>query len=480
MKKILLDNIDYLYTCNDDSEVLRDGYILVEGDRISKVGAAGEIRPQTDETIDMSGTIVIPGMINVHHHFYQNITRAVPITQKCTILDWLKYLYCLWAHLEAEDIRVATNVAVAELLLSGCTTSSDFMYLHPHGRTELFDEEIRTAAELGIRLHAIRGCLPVLEGNLKSELEALHVDTSTLTEAKEKILQESERVINRYHDSSDFSMTQVGIGPTTVDFSDSDFSRTLKELTRGKDVIFHFHLHPRDDEVKTCARLYNRRPLEYLEKLGWLDENTWIAHATNHEKADINILARNNVGISHSPSCHARLGYRVAPIPEMIRQGVTVGLGVDGGASNDSGNMLAELRMTLLVHRMRGVHSGMEPQQWFTAEDVLRMATRNGAKLLKREAAIGSIVPGKAADIVAFRIDGIGHAGASIDPLGALVYCGLDYRADLTMVGGKILVHHGKLLNIDEGQVVVRARQSSERLFTKAAAVTGLNFNKHL
>jgi cytosine/adenosine deaminase-related metal-dependent hydrolase len=291
MKKILLDNIDYLYTCNDDAVVLRDGYILVEGDRIKMLGGAGEVRPKADEALDMFGTIIIPGMINVHHHFYQNITRAVPITQKCTILDWLKYLYCLWAYLEAEDIRVATQVAVAELLLSGCTTSSDFFYLFPYGRTELFDEEIRTAEELGIRLHAVRGCLSLLEGDLKRELEALNFNTSALTEDKEKILLESERAIERYHDPSEFSMIQIGLGPTTVDFTDSNFSRQLKDLARRNGIMFHFHLHPRDDEVHTCARLHSRRPLEYLEDLGWLDSYTWIAHATNHEKQDIDILS---------------------------------------------------------------------------------------------------------------------------------------------------------------------------------------------
>lgn len=476
IEKILLKNAQRIYTFNAQDEIIDNGYLLIESNKIKQIGRGGAALPRADKVIDLANKIVLPGMVNAHHHFYQNVTRAVPITQRCSILDWLKYLYCLWAFLTPEDIRVATQIAVGELLLSGCTTSSDFFYLFPQKQNQLFDVEIEAASEMGIRLHAVRGCLPVLEGKLDQELRALNIDTAALIEEKEEILAECERVVNKYHDPSPFSMVQVGLGPTTVDYKNEAFSKSLKELAGANDLLFHFHLHPRPDERELCFRLYNESPLEHLERLNWLDENTWIAHATNHTPEDIDILARNGVRVSHSPSCHMRLGYKVAPIPEMREKGIIVGLGVDGGASNDSGNMLAELRAALLVHRINGVHGNSGPDTWFSPRDVFAMATGDAAKLLHREEAVGSLEEGKAADLAVFGLDTLGYAGAGADPLSALVFCGLDFRADLTMVNGRIVVQDGVLLDMDEQALVRRAHSTTQRLIDAASAVTGLNF----
>jgi 8-oxoguanine deaminase len=473
---ILLKNALGIYTFNAKDEIITDGYVLIEGNKIKKIGRSGMTLPRADSVIDLKNKIIVPGLVNVHHHFFQSVTRAVPITQKCSILEWLKYLYCLWAFLTPEDIRTATRIAVGELLLSGCTTSSDFFYLFPQKNKQLFDVEIETAANMGIRLHAVRGCLPVLEGSLNRELKALNIDTSLLIEDKIEILAESERVIDKYHDESPFSMTQVGIGPTTVDYKDIKFSRKLKELAREKNLLFHFHLHPRPDERELCFRLYNQGPLEHLERIGWLDKNTFIAHATNHSPEDIAVLARNGVSISHSPSCHMRMGYNVAPIPDMRKRGIIVGLGVDGGASNDSGNMLAELRSTLLVHRIRGVHTNLDSDSWFNHRDVFEMATKDGARILGREDVIGSLEEGKAADLAAFDMDKLGYAGAGSDPLSSLVFCGLDYRSALTMVNGKILVQDGVVLGVDERELVREANSITKRLMDQATLVTGLDF----
>jgi cytosine/adenosine deaminase-related metal-dependent hydrolase len=377
---------------------------------------------------------------------------------------------------EPEDVRVATKIAVGELLLTGCTTASDFAYLFPSGKKELFDEEVETARELGIRFHPVRGCVPVLEGQLSQELERAGVKPELLVENKKEILKETERVIDRYHDESTFSMLQIGLGPSAMEYGDESFVRSLKELAASKRVLCHTHLHPRPDEVEICGRLHGKTPLEYLEAIGWLDRNTWIAHATRHTAADIEILARTGTGVSHSPSCHMRLGYPVAPIPQMLKRSIPVGIGVDGGASNDSGNMLAELRTTMLVHRIEGVHRDLSKREWFSPQHVFEMAITAGATILNREEAIGSLEEGKAADLISIPWRTIQYAGGSIDPLSALIFCGNNYRVAYSIVNGEIAVENGKLVNVDEEALFEEADATTRKLIEKTERETELRF----
>lgn len=475
--RTLIQNADYIYTFNNDREVIRNGSVLLEGNKIISIGNDLAVEDDVDTVIDASGKIVLPGFVNVHHHFYQNVTRAIPYVRQCTILDWLKYLYCLWAFIKPGDIRVATEVSASELLLSGCTTTADFMYLYPGNRPELFDEEVEAAGNMGIRLHAVRGSLSVFEEALEAQIKDLHIDTDSLLENTEDILYRSRKAFEEHHDESSDSMIRIALGPTTMDYGDIGFLKELKNLATDHNARFHFHLHPRDDERELCRRLYKTTPLEYLEENGLLDSRTWIAHATNHTTEDIDVLARTGAGVSHSPSCHMRLGYNVAPIPEMKRRNIPVGIGVDGGASNDSGNMLSELRTTLLVHRIRGVHPGETPDNWFTPRDVFEMATIGGATVLGREKEIGSLEPGKLADLVGFDLETIGFAGTGNDPLAKLLFCGLDYRTSFTIVNGNVLVRDGHIPGLDERGLVRKANAVTDRLMTEAGEVTGIDFS---
>lgn len=473
---ILIRDADFVYTFDRDRHVVESGSVLIEGNRIKSIHGRGEPLPRVDRVIDQRGSVVLPGLINVHHHFFQNVTRAVPRTLKCPLLDWLKYLYCLWVFLEPEDVMTATRVAAGELLLTGCTTASDFAYLYPRGRKDIFDAEVKTAAEMGIRLHAVRGCMAVLEGRISRELKGLGIDPAWLIEDKAEILRETERVIGAYHDPARFSMLQVGLGPSSMEYQDERFLGALKEIARERRVLTHFHLHPRPDEDELCRRVHRKRPLEYLEQIGWLDEGTWIAHATRHTAEDVDILARTGARVSHSPSCHLRLGYRVAPIPLMKRKGVPVGLGVDGGASNDSGNMLGELRAAMYVHRIEGVHPGLSWEGWFEPRDIFDMAIAGGARILGREAELGSLEEGKAADLITIPRRTIGFAGAGMDPLGALIFCGHDYRVGYSIVNGRIVVENGKLVGVDEAELCEQADAVTARLLARARSATGLSF----
>jgi cytosine/adenosine deaminase-related metal-dependent hydrolase len=261
-----------------------------------------------------------------------------------------------------------------------------------------------------------------------------------------------------------------------MEYGDEGFLRSLKELANNNGVLCHTHLHPRPDEVKICSQLHGKTPLEYLEKLGWLDRNTWIAHATRHTAADIEILARTGTGVSHSPSCHMRLGYPVAPIPQMRKRAVPVGIGVDGGSSNDSGNMLAELRATMLVHRINGVHKELSKKEWFSPDDIFDMATKTGAAVLNRDDVIGSLEEGKAADLISIPWRKIDYAGGSTDPLSALVFCGANYRVAYSIVNGEIVVANGKLAKIDEEALFEEADATTKKLIEKAEKKTDLRF----
>ena len=475
---ILLKDIDYIYTFNSNREIIKNGFILIKNNKIKKIGKNKDRLPKASTIIRQNGKIVLPGMINTHHHFFQSVTRAIPITQKCSLLDWLKTLYCLWFFLEVEDIKIATEVAIGELMLTGCTTSSDFNYFFPCKKKDFFDQEIEVAKKLGFRLHAIRGCIPVLEGQLYQKLREINLNSELIIEDKQEILRESERVINKYHDISKFSMLQIGLGPTTIDYKDQKFMKELKELANSKKLMLHFHLHPREDEIEMCRKLYKKRPLECLEEIGLLNENTWIAHATNFTPKDIKILICTGTKVSHSPSSNMRLGVKVAPIPLMHNKGVIVGLGVDGGASNDSGNMLGELRTTMMVHRIRNIHDNLKKENWFTPEEIFRMATVDGAKLLGRDDALGSLEEGKAADLISYNMENIGYAGGGIDPLSALIYCGHNYRVNLSIINGKIVVQNEKLLKINEQDLVKNANRITKKLLNKAKSLTNINFFK--
>ena len=478
MKRLLIKDIRYVYCMDEADTFLEHTDIYIEGNVIKQIGKDLRIPADGIRVIDGAGKLALPGFVNTHHHFYQNITRNIPVMQKGNLLGWLLYSYGAWENMQEEDVRAAARLAVAELLMTGCTTSMDFMYFFPHGRHRLMDAEFEEVQKLGLRFHGFRGCMPVMEGDLPVKLkEQLGIDASGLIETYDDILEDCDRTFQKYHDSSRFSMTRVGVGPTTVVFENPDFMKELKAMADRYKGLCHTHLHPRPDEMKKCDEAYHMRPHQWLESIGWMDKNVSFAHISRHTADELDILARNGACVTQSPSCHMRLGYPVAPALEADERGIPVSIGVDGGASNDSGDMLGELRTMMYVHRIDGSHPGYGPEQWLNAKEVFKMATVNGAKCLNRDD-IGMLKEGMAADVVLFSMIQPGYAGALTDPRGALVYCGNNHLADTSIVNGNVLIENGVFLAGDLRQITEEANRATERILHQVKEKTGIDYAK--
>ena len=476
MERLLIKNIRYLYCMDEEDTFLENADIYIEGNVIKKIGTKLDVPADGVKVIDGTGKLALPGFINTHHHFYQNITRNIPIMQKGNLLGWLLYSYGAWENMEEEDVKAAARLATAELLMTGCTTSMDFMYFFPHGKHDLMDAEFEAVKELGLRFHGFRGCMPVMEGNLPAEMkERLGIDAGSLVESYDDILDSCDRTFQKYHDDSRFSMSRVGVGPTTVVFENPEFMKELKKMADNRGGLCHTHLHPRPDEIKKCGELYNCRPHQWLEEIGWIDKNVSFAHISRHNAEELDIVARNGASVTQSPSCHMRLGYPIAPALEARDRGIPVSIGVDGGASNDSGDMLGELRTMLYVHRIDGGHPGYGPERWINAKEVFEMATVNGAKCLNRDD-IGMLKEGMAADLVLFSMIQPGYAGALTDPRGALLYCGNNHLADTTIVNGNVLIENGIFLAGDLNQIVEDANRSTARILNLVKDKTGIDY----
>jgi 8-oxoguanine deaminase len=461
---ILIKNLDLIATFNDNEQVIKSGNILIDGREIRNIGPVSDLDLHPDEVIDGRGKIALPGFINTHHHFFQQLTRAVPAVHNTNVLEWLQYLYPVWGRMDEEAMYYASLLSCAELLLTGCTTTSDMAYFYPYGRTNLFDVEIQAASEIGIRFHPCRASMPFMEANLSKILEEQGIKSKQLTEEPDLILSECERVIKKYHQQEKFSMCRVAIGQTDKTYIQPEFMRQMADLARQSGVMLHTHLHPRLDEIALCKKMYNIEPIDFLEEHGWLGEDVWFAHATSFSPYYIEKVSKSKTGISHSPSSNMRLNYAFAPIPALIHAGVKVSVGVDGGSSNDSGDYLGELREVLLVHRIRDLHHEPFNNALNTNPyDVLKLGTRGGADVLNRTD-IGSLEIGKAADIALFNIDRIDFAG-SHDPLAALLFCGINHTVDTTIVNGKVVVRNSKLVLKDETEISRGANKAAKGLF---------------
>jgi cytosine/adenosine deaminase-related metal-dependent hydrolase len=466
---ILFRNVFHLATMNDAGDRLEGVDVLVDGPRIARIGenlavpsdspplgrgwssgGASDLR-----VIDCSHMLMLPGFVNLHHHFYQTLQRNIPSAQNQKLFDWLVTLYEVWAGLDAAAIRASTRVACAELLLTGCTMTSDQMYVFPDGvREDLIGVEIEAARELGIRFHPTRGSMS--RGKSQGGLPP-----DSVVQREEDILADSVRLIDRFHDKDPFAMTRIALAPCSP-FSATD--RLMAEtaaLAREKHVLLHTHLAETEDETAYCIEHYGMRPLAAMEKLGWVGEDVWFAHGIHFEDDELGRLAETGTGIAHCPTSNMRLSSGVAPIPAMIGRGVRVGLAVDGSASNDTSDMLGELRNCLLVHLLA------EGPEAITAEQVVRLATRGGADILGRPET-GSIEEGKAADIVLIDMSRLGHAGALSDPLAAIVYTGYDHTVDCTVVNGEIVVERGALVRANEAEIAGEANDISARMLEAA------------
>ena len=428
------------------ASVLGEGsWVACQGPQITALGM-GDPEPEAGRVIDLTGHVLFPGMVNTHHHLYQTLFRCLPAVQNAPLFDWLVHLYTRWRHLTEEAVDVSTRVGCGELLLSGCTTTSDHLYLVPEGTERLIDIEIEAAREVGIRFHPTRGSMT--RGKSQGGLPP-----DDVVQSAEQILEDSIRLAETYHDPGRFSMTRLGLAPCSPFSVEEEILVRTAEIARERGLRLHTHLCETEDEERYCLETYGCRPIDLAERVGWLGEDVWFAHAVHLNKEELGRLAETGTGVAHCPSSNLRLGSGRAPFREMRRLGVPMGFGVDGSSSNDGSNLLAEARMALLVHRSPEV----APDQWPTAREVIEVATEGGARVLGRDD-VGRIESGLAADLVAVDTRTFAFAGACVhDPLAALLYCSPNRPADLVVVNGRVVVEGGRLLTLDERETAARA-----------------------
>ena len=433
-RTLLARHADVLVTMDDARREIADGAVLVRGNRIERVGTTAEMPPSADTVIELGGHVLLPGLVNTHHHMFQTLTRVVPRAQDAELFRWLEALYPMWARVTPDAIRISALTAMAELMLSGCTTSSDHLYTFPNGCR--LDDTIDAARQIGLRFHPTRGAMSL--GRSRGGLPP-----DALTENEEAILRDARRVIETFHDPAPLSMLRVGVAPCSPFSVTETLMREASTLARSHGVRLHTHLAESDNDVAFSRDRFNRSPAEYADALGWTGPDVWHAHCVKLDAHGIELFGRTGTGVAHCPCSNMRLGSGIAPVRRMRDAGVAVGLGVDGSASNDGSQMLAEARQALLLARLGGDAAAL------SARDALEVATIGGARVLGRDD-IGCLASGMAADFVAFAVDGLRHAGAVHDPVGALVFCGADDVA-WSVIDGRIVVRDGQLETLDLG-----------------------------
>jgi 8-oxoguanine deaminase len=449
MPTLLVRHIQNLITLNADRQQIADGAIFVRDNFIEYVGPTADLPPDraaaADRVIDAREMIILPGMVNTHHHLYQTLTRCIAVDSG--LFNWLKTLYPIWARLDGEAVYVSALTGMAELILSGCTTSSDHLYLFPNGAK--LDDEIRAALEIGLRFHAARGSMSLGES-------AGGLPPDSVVENEQAILKDCVRVIETFHDPKPGALIRVVVAPCSPFSVTRDLMREAAELARQYKVQLHTHLAETFDEDDFCQQMFGVLPVEYAEQVNWLGDDVWYAHSVHVRKQDIDLMARTQTGAAHCPTSNMRLASGIAPIRAMVDAGVPVGLGVDGSASNDGSHMLYEARQAMLLQRVMGNPMGM------TGLEALELATLGGAKVLGRDD-IGSIEPGKCADFIGFNTTRLDYAGALHDPQAALVFCA-PQRVDLSVINGRIVVEDGHLLTVDLRHVIELHNKISMKL----------------
>ncbi len=444
--KYLFKNIAYLATFSKKGD-LENTSLVVEDNQIAYIGDEVS-NEEFDHVIDCSNMVMLPGFVNTHHHLYQSLTRNVRKVQNAKLFDWLVNLYEIWKNIDNESAYVSAAVASAEMALSGVTTTSDMLYLYPNNKNSLFDEEIKGVAHVGLRFHPTRGSMSMSkkDGGLPPD---------SVVQNEDEILSEYERVINKYHDRSKFSMTRVALAPCSpFSVTESLMVKTL-EIAEKENVLLHTHLAETRDEDEFCLEKFGLRPVDYMGKLGWLNPRVWFAHLVHISDEDIEKLRENDVGVAHCPSSNMRLGSGIAPITKM--RGLRISLGVDGSASNDTGNMILEARNALLLQRVKYGADALTPRE------VLKFATLGGAQVLRMDDYIGTLEIGKAADLIMFDMNKLEFAGGLDDPVGAVVMCDAK-KVDFNMVNGKVIVENGSLTIDDEKELIKSQNEISKKL----------------
>lgn len=450
MATLLARHARVLVTMDDSRREIADGALFVRDNVIEAVGPSAELPDTADQVIDLTDHVVLPGLVNTHHHMYQSLTRVIPAGQDEELFGWLKALYPIWAGLTGEAIMVSAQVAAAELALSGCTTSSDHLYIYPNDVT--LDDSIRGVQDVGLRFHATRGSMSV--GESKGGLPPDRV-----VEDEAVILQDSRRLIEQYHDMARYSMLRIGIAPCSPFSVSQDLMRESAALARSyPGVRLHTHLAETQPDVDYSLEMFGLKPGDYAEDVGWVGDDVWHAHGVKLTDESLQKFGRTGTGVAHCPASNARLASGVAPLRGMLDHGVPVGLGVDGSASNDSGHLLNEARMALLMQR-----AATSDPAIIKAREVLEIATRGGARVLGRDD-IGVLAPGMAADFIAFDLNRLPYAGAWHDPVAALVFC-TSLDVDLSVINGRIVVQDGVLTTVELPPLVARHNAIARALF---------------
>jgi 8-oxoguanine deaminase len=447
----------HILTMDDHQREIPDGGLFVRDGFIEQVGSTSELPAKADEVLDLSGHLVLPGLVNTHHHFYQTLTRAVPAAQDANLFNWLTTLYPIWARMNPEDIFTSAQTALAELALSGCTTASDHLYLFPNGSK--LDDEIAAAQEIGLRIQASRGSMSL--GQSKGGLPP-----DSVVDSEESILKDSQRLIQKYHDPKPGSFVQIVLAPCSPFSVTSDLMKQSAKLAREYGIHLHTHLAETEDEEQFCLQRFGHRPVGYMQEVDWVGADVWFAHAVWVNQEEIGVFAKHNCGVAHCPTSNMRLASGIAPVKEYRAAGVNVGLGVDGSASNDGSHLLAEVRNAMLVSRVKegltGYSLSNDPnRKLMTAREALYLGTRGGAAVLGRTD-IGSLEAGKCADFFAVNLNSIGFTGMH-DPVAAVVF-GQPVNADFTVVGGKFVVKEGQLCMVDQGRLIEKHNKAARRL----------------
>ena len=447
MTSLLLKNIRCLATMDEGRRELSDAWILVRDRKIAGLGVADELPHdlKTDRVIDLSNHVVLPGLVNTHHHMFQCLTRA--LAQQSELFDWLQHLYPVWSGLRSEHVYTAAKLAMAELLLAGCTTASDHHYIFPNDVQ--LEDEIRAAQEIGIRFHASRGAMSL--GESDGGLPPDH-----LVEREKDILRDTRRLIETWHDPEPQSMLRIVVAPTSPFSVSVDLMRESAAMARAYGVNLHTHLAENVKDISYSQENFGMDPGQYAEDVGWVGNDVWHAHCVQLNADEVGLFARTGTGVCHCPSSNMRLASGIAPVRQMLDAGVNVGLGVDGSASNDSGHLLGEARQAMLLQRALGDPAGL------SAREALEMATLGGASVLGRDD-IGRVAAGMSADIIAFRLDQISLAGALHDPVAALIFC-QPSAVDLSIINGRVIVEDGALRTVDAPSLVERHNRLSAQL----------------
>ena len=452
--RTLIRDIAFLMTGNSLQEELTDAYVVIDENVISSVGT-GPLPPniEPDRTYSGAHRLMMPGFVNTHHHLFQTLFRNVPQVEHAKLFDWLTFLYEHWKYIDEEAAYVSAETGICEMLKTGVTTTTDHLYLYPHGNNALFDAEVRAAWDIGVRFHPTRGSMSLSKKN-----GGLPPDSVVQTD--DEILTESERVIHQYHDRGRYAMTRVALAPCSPFSVTTRLMKDTAVLAEKEDVLLHTHLAETQDEEAFCLGTFGARPVDYMEQVGWLTPRTWFAHVVWASEEDIRKLADHECGMAHCPASNMRLGSGIAPVSAMKDTAMRIGIGVDGSASNDTNSFIGEVRLATLLQRVRFGAGAL------TAREALGMATMGGARVLRMDSDIGSIEAGKAADLIMWNLDTLEFAGGLHDPFTAPVMCDAK-QVDFSMVNGQVLIEQGNFTSIDVPELIARQNSIASALMAR-------------